>query len=71
MSRKISVEDTMEMTPQERWDLAQGIWQTLEAEPIGFSSEQRGEIERRLEEYERNPSDAVPWEEARRRLLGE
>jgi len=39
-----------------------------ETEAPPLTEEQQQEIGRRLEEHERDPSTAIPWEEARERL---
>ncbi len=59
---------------QERIRLAQELWESIlpeaEAEPdlLPLTEEQIREIERRLADHERDPSSAIPWEEARARL---
>jgi putative addiction module component (TIGR02574 family) len=59
---------------QERIRLAQELWDSIlseaEAEPdlLPLTEEQIREIERRLAEHERDPSSAIPWEEAHARL---
>lgn len=34
-----------------------------------LTDEQRAELDRRIAKYEQNPSDVIPWEEVRARLL--
>jgi putative addiction module component (TIGR02574 family) len=59
---------------RERIRLAQELWDSIipeaEAEPdlLPLTEEQIREIGRRLAEHERDPSSAVPWEEAKARL---
>jgi putative addiction module component (TIGR02574 family) len=38
-------------------------------EDLPLTDEQRDELERRIELYERNPEDVIPWEEVRARLF--
>ena len=55
----------------ERLELVQAIWDTIEAEsPNGdVTPAQHAELQRRIALYEANPNDVVPWEvvEARAR----
>ena len=62
--------DLFRLSPAERIQLAQDLWDSLEGErdlpPL--TDEQVQELQRRLAEHERDPSTAIPWEEARARL---
>lgn len=62
--------DLFRLSAAERIQLAQDLWDSLEDErdlpPL--TDEQVRELERRLAEHERDPSTAIPWEEARARL---
>lgn len=56
----------------ERIQLVEDIWDSIAAEnpPIELTPEQIKELERRIEHHRLHPEDAIPWEEARERLLG-
>jgi putative addiction module component (TIGR02574 family) len=59
---KLSVED--------RIAVAQALWDSIPEADLGpLTDEQKREIDRRLAEYEANPSCAIPWEEVKERLL--
>jgi len=55
----------MRLSPDERRELIDEIWDTLplEADDFELTEEQKAELDRRLEEHERDPSSAIPWEE--------
>ena len=61
--------DIENLTAEERLALIEKIWDSLTPDEVGLTDAQRDEFERRLDELERNPDQAVPWAEARRRLL--
>ena len=63
----------LELPAAERVDIAMALWDSLtpaeqEAE-FDLTPEQRAELDRRLAEHVADPTSAVPWEEARRKLL--
>ena len=60
--------DLLKLTPAERIQLAQDLWDSLPEESVPLTEEQVRELERRLAEHEANPESAIPWQEARDRL---
>jgi putative addiction module component (TIGR02574 family) len=63
--------DLLELTPAERIQLAEDLWDSVGASPEnmpGLTDAQLEEIERRLEDHARDPAAAIPWEEVRARL---
>ena len=63
--------DLLELTPAERIQLAEDLWDSVSASPEsmpGLTATQVAEVERRLDEHARNPAAAIPWEEVRARL---
>jgi len=66
------MDDILALPAAERLRLVEAIWDSIAAEPesIPISEAQRAEIERRLEEYRRDPSIAIPWDVAKSRLRG-
>jgi putative addiction module component (TIGR02574 family) len=72
MGRKVTVEDTLEMSVADRIKLAQDIWDTVAADsgPVPVSEAERQEIERRLDEHERDPHATIPWAEVKKQILG-
>jgi putative addiction module component (TIGR02574 family) len=63
--------DLLELTPAERIQLAEDLWDSVSASPENMpdlTPAQLEEIERRLQDYARNPGATIPWEEVRARL---
>ena len=66
---KALLKELMELTPEERIQLAEDLWDSIEPEEMTpLTSEQKSELNRRLEEHHRNPGRASPWEEVKARL---
>jgi len=57
--------EILNLPPAERLRLLEAIWDSLTEVPeaIPVSQELRDELERRLQNYYRNPDSARPWEE--------
>ncbi len=69
MNKAVLWKELMELSPAERIELAQDLWDSIPAEAMPpLSAEQIEELDRRLAEHERNPGRASPWEEVRARL---
>lgn len=61
--------ELMELTPEERIELAEDLWDSIgprELPPL--TPEQKEELDRRLAEHERDPSTAITWDEVKARL---
>jgi len=54
----------------ERIELAEALWQSItdEGHEPPLTSTQAKELERRLEEHERNPHTGIPWEQVKAEL---
>jgi putative addiction module component (TIGR02574 family) len=61
--------DFSHLTPAERIELAQDLWDSLEpeeiAEALPLTEAQKAELDRRLEDLERDPDAGIPWEQVR------
>jgi len=67
----IKLEDLFKLSPAERIQLAEDLWDSVAADPQSLpplTEEQIAEIERRLAEHARDPSSSISWEELRARL---
>ncbi|MGI8978657.1 MAG: addiction module protein [Pirellulaceae bacterium] len=63
-------DEIRKLTTAQRLQLLDEIWDSLleESHEFPLTSELREELDRRLEDCERNPNDCEPWEEVRKRL---
>ena len=62
--------DFTRMTPEERLELVEEIWDSLAERPetVPLTAGQKAELDRRLEEMERDGGDGIPWEEVLRQI---
>jgi len=66
---KALLEELLQLSPADRVELAQELWDSVEDEQLPpLTLEQMEEIDRRIEEHKKDPSRAIPWEEVRERL---
>jgi putative addiction module component (TIGR02574 family) len=67
--------DFSNLSPSERLELAQDLWDSVDSaaglDVLPLTDEQREELEHRLTEYKANPNAGSPWSEVRERLLGQ
>ena len=64
----IKFEDLFKLSPAERIQLAEDLWDSVAADPQSFpplTDAQVAEIERRLAEHARDPSSSISWDELR------
>lgn len=54
--------DIAKLTPKERLDLIGELWDSLSAEDVRLSPTHEAELARRMETFDRDAGDAVPWE---------
>jgi putative addiction module component (TIGR02574 family) len=52
------------LTPEERLDLIERLWDSLSSEQAGLTSVQNAELDRRLDDLAAHPEDSVSWEQA-------
>jgi putative addiction module component (TIGR02574 family) len=62
--------DVAALTPEERLELIEKLWDSLEETHVPLSSQQQSELTRRLDDMAKNPNDQVTWEEVQRRVWG-
>lgn len=69
--KPIQVSDVLELTPAERIQLAEDIWDSVVAAPeaLPLTPAQRKELDRRLALYHRKPSAGSPWTDVKKRIL--
>lgn len=57
--------DLTTLTPQEKLELIDDLWQSLDPDDVSLSPEQKAELDRRLDRLDREGSAGVPWEVVR------
>jgi putative addiction module component (TIGR02574 family) len=63
---KALLQELLQLSPAERIELANELLDSVsEEDHAPLTPEQLAEIDRRIEEHEKDPSGAVPWEEVR------
>jgi putative addiction module component (TIGR02574 family) len=68
--KSITLEEVLRLPIDERIRIVDAIWDSIAENPetLDLSDEQRAELDRRLEDLERNPDAGSPWSEVRDRL---
>jgi putative addiction module component (TIGR02574 family) len=67
---KLDMEAIRELTVAERLALVEEIWDSISDDPtsVPTSDRQLAEAHRRLAEHDADPSSAIPWDEAEKKL---
>jgi putative addiction module component (TIGR02574 family) len=62
--------DIANLSPEQRLDLLEEIWESLSANPdaVPMTQPQREELDRRLDELDAEGPVGIPWDEVYRRL---
>jgi putative addiction module component (TIGR02574 family) len=70
---EITIDSVLELPVDQRLRLVQAIWDSIADAPetLPLSDAERAELDRRLEDYRRNPSSGRTWEEVKASLLRE
>ncbi len=63
--------ELLQLPLEDRLKLVEAIWDSIADAPevLELSDAQRAELDRRLEEYERDPSIRSPWRDVKARIL--
>jgi putative addiction module component (TIGR02574 family) len=68
---KITAQDIDQLTPGERLDLIERLWDSLNDDQVPLHPEVRAKLEKRLAAYDEDRAAALPWEDVKARLLRE
>ena len=60
--------DLEKLSPDERLKLLEQLWDSLSDQEVELTPAQRAELDRRLDELDREGPTGIPWEEVLRRL---
>jgi putative addiction module component (TIGR02574 family) len=53
------------LSPAEKAELLDAVWESLEADAVSLTDAQRAELDHRIARHEQNPSDVIPWPQVR------
>lgn len=64
--------DVLSLSVPERIQLVEDIWDSIAEIPeaVPLTSDQKAELDRRLDAYHRNPDEGSPWGMVRERIRG-
>ena len=67
----IHLAEILRLPVDERIKLVEDIWDSIAAESdsVKLSPEQRSELDRRIENYKKDPSGTIPWESIKSEAL--
>jgi putative addiction module component (TIGR02574 family) len=67
MVAKKIVNDVLALPPDERWELAEKLWESLRdtAQSMPLSDEQKAMLDERLLDMEQRPDDGTSWEQVK------
>jgi len=60
--------DLQSLTPEERLELLEELWDSLTDDDLPLTGAQREELDRRLDDLDLEGPRGIPWEEVLRRL---
>jgi putative addiction module component (TIGR02574 family) len=65
----ISQIDIERLSPQERLDLIERLWDSLDADTVPLTPAQNAELDRRLATADADLAESVPWETVHAELV--
>jgi len=67
----INLSEVIKLPIQERIRIVEAIWDSVAEHPdqVELMPWQAEELDRRFAAYQANPSEGIPWEEVKRRIL--
>lgn len=60
--------DVSKMTAEEKLDLIDELWQSLQPEDFALTDTQRAELDRRFDRIDRDGMQGVPWHRVRAKM---
>jgi putative addiction module component (TIGR02574 family) len=69
MSASEILEQIRRLPPEERYDVAEKVWEEFGGFDDELSPEQAAELDRRAEDALKHPGRGTPWEELREEML--
>lgn len=73
MRKNISVGDVLKLNLTQRIRFVEDLWDSIALLPqaVTLTSEQKRELNRRLNSYHKNPSAGSPWLDVKKRILSQ
>lgn len=68
MADKIPNDDLLNIPVEEKLNLIESLWESIEPDDIHLSPEQSAELDRRVAFLEKNPDCGIPWETVKEQL---
>jgi len=62
--------DVKALSAEERLNLIEEIWDSLEADDVPVTEPQKAELDRRIEKMDRDGERGIPWEDVLERIRG-
>jgi len=62
--------DVKQLSAEERLNLIEQLWDSLEADDVPVSDAQKAELDRRIEEMDRDGERGIPWKDVLDRIRG-
>jgi putative addiction module component (TIGR02574 family) len=62
--------DAKQLSAEERLKLIEQLWDSLEADDVPVTAAQRAELDRRIEEMDRDAKRGIPWKDVLDRIRG-
>jgi putative addiction module component (TIGR02574 family) len=71
--KPLTLDEVLQLPIPERIRIVEAIWDSIAANPeaVELTDQQRAELDRRLEELDKNPDEGSSWAEVRRRIWPE
>ena len=60
--------DLSKLSPDEKFELIDELWQSLSPEDIALSPETRAELDHRLDRLDRDGPTGTPWDQVRAKM---
>lgn len=60
--------DLSTLSPDEKFELIDELWQSLSPDDIALTAETRAELDRRLDRLDREGPTGVPWDQVRAKM---
>jgi putative addiction module component (TIGR02574 family) len=70
MTAESLLANALQLTPEQRLQLAENLWESLRSNPslVSVTPAQQADLRRRLQEYENDPSGNLSWEQVKRQV---